>query len=207
MVKSFIKTSEGVAEYQKLKMPYEDELYDTAYEKYLTLTRKTPPEAVKIEYTNVVRIIAPGGERQYITHDETTTRQDPLGNIKMFYRGGLEVHPKPILRYEVRVNEEEGYVKEKYIAGIDNVETVYDIPFSKQNADKLYKFCTENTSFVIKKGLSNTDLRIKVDSFKDWRDGDVEELLRVGHIASSYERQKLLEERQGKVDPPQRLYR
>lgn len=52
-------------------------------------------------------------------------------------------------------------------------------------------------------------MRIKVDSFKDWRNGIAEELLRFGHIASAYERQVLADEKQGKIQkqmPHARLY-
>jgi len=46
-------------------------------------------------------------------------------------------------------------------------------------------------------------MRIKVDTFKDWRDVIAEELLRFGHIASPYERQRLADEKAGKVQQQQ----
>jgi hypothetical protein len=49
----------------------------------------------------------------------TETRFDPLGNVKTFHRGNIGKYPKPIPQWEVRVNPEEGYAKEKYIDSCD----------------------------------------------------------------------------------------
>jgi hypothetical protein len=53
---------------------------------------------------------------------------------------------------------------------------------------------------AIQSGGYGMGMKIHVDSFKDWRDGNPEELLRFGHIASPYERQRLADEKAGKIE-------
>jgi hypothetical protein len=81
---------------------------------------------VKAVIQNLLRLVLPSGE-EYIIYDQTDIRQDPLGNIKRFYRSGLGTYPIPIPRYEMRINEEMGYEKEKVAAGIDTISSREDI--------------------------------------------------------------------------------
>jgi hypothetical protein len=46
-------------------------------------------------------------------------------------------------------------------------------------------------------------MKISIDTFKDWKEGIAEELLRFSHIASPYERQRLADEKAGKIEKQQ----
>jgi hypothetical protein len=84
----YFKSPEGVKEFEKLNLTYEDEMWDDAYDAFLKLTKRTPAKEVEREIHNMLRVVLPNG-KQYIIHDMTETRKDPIGNIKKFYRNGL----------------------------------------------------------------------------------------------------------------------
>ena len=65
------------------------------------------------------RFVLSSGE-QYIIHDMTETRYDPIGNRKRFYRGGIGKFAIPIPRLP-----DEGYEKIKVVEGVETVETGY----------------------------------------------------------------------------------
>jgi hypothetical protein len=122
----FFKSSEGEVEYKKLGLKYPRTMMDDWYEKFLRLTKNTKKEDHKIYIGNMMRHILANGE-EYIIHDMRETKYDPLGNRKTFYRGGIGKYAIPLPRWEIKVNPEEGYAKEKYIAGIDMIETGYPL--------------------------------------------------------------------------------
>ena len=66
------------------------------------------------------------------------------------------------------------------------------------------------TAYVIQKGHQKMGLHVYFDSFHDWCNGNAEELLRFGHIASAYEKHVLADEKAGKIQrqlPPATVYR
>jgi hypothetical protein len=195
--RDYFKSEESLREYEKIGQPYPQETYDKWYDDFLKLTRATKEKDIKIEIHNMKRYILKSGE-QYIVHDETTTKFDPLGNRKSFYRGGIGKFPIPIPHYEIKVNPEEGYSKAKIITGIDSVDVGYSIPFDKPNIDRLLKYTDGNTQYSISKQDYQSGKRFTIASLHDWIEGDIIELLRFGHIASSYEKQILADEKIGK---------
>lgn len=197
MVRDYFKSPEGEAAYKEIGMPYPEEMYDDWYNKFLKLTKNTPEKDVKRHIQNMKRYITSSGE-EYLIHDMSEERSDPLGNRKRFYRGNLGKYGKPIPHYEIKVDPEEGYAKSKIVTGIDMVEDCYSIPFTKENIDKVVKYCDGNTSFCIQKQDHQSGRRIGVRSLEEWKNGKVEELLRFGHSASSYEKQILEDEKIGK---------
>lgn len=136
--------------------------------------------------------------KEFILHDMSERKLDPLGNVKTFYRGNIGKYGKPIPHFEIKVNAEEGYVKEKYVSHIDMIEECYSIPFTQENIDKLQKYCDGNTAYSIQKQDYRAGMTFIIESLKDWREGKAEELLRFGHIASSFEKQILEDEKIGK---------
>ncbi|MFZ0554935.1 MAG: hypothetical protein WBL67_13910 [Nitrososphaeraceae archaeon] len=49
MAHDFYKSKEGVQEYKKLGLSYDDELWDRQYEEFLKPTKMTPAKEVKID--------------------------------------------------------------------------------------------------------------------------------------------------------------
>ena len=61
----YFKSPEGVKEFEKLNLTYEDEMWDDAYDAFLKLTKRTPEKEVEREIHNMVRVVLPNG-KQYI---------------------------------------------------------------------------------------------------------------------------------------------
>ncbi len=197
MPRDFFKSKEGEAAYAELRVPYPEELYDAAYSKWTELTKRTKEKDIKRYIQSMKRYITREGE-EFLVYGESVTKQDPLGNEKSFYRGNIGKYGRPVPHYEIKVNAEEGYAKEKFVSHIDRVDDCYSIPFTKENVEPLHKYTDGNTAFVIQKEDFQSGRRLSIASYEDWIDGDVIELLRFGHRASSYEKQILADEKIGK---------
>lgn len=195
---NFYSSPEGIAEYKKIGMEYPKTLMDYWYKQFLRVTKNTKKEDYKIYIRNMKRVILSSGE-EYIVHDMDETRYDGLHNRKVFHRGGIGLYAKPVPHREIkaRVSEDEGFVQD-VITTVESVETGYSIPFNQKNIDKLIKYCDGNTAFIIQKMDYQSARKFTIRSLNDWQNGSTEELLRFGHIASSYEQQILADEKQGK---------
>ena len=163
----------------------------------LKLTKNTKEKDYKIHIRQMRRFILKSGE-EFLIHDMSEERTDPLGNVKTFYRGGIGKYGKPIPHYEIKVDPEAGYEKSKVVTGIDSIEDCYSIPFTKENIEPLTKYTDGNTAYSIQKEDFKTGLTFTIDNYHSWLTGKPEHLLRFGHIASSYEEQILADEKIGK---------
>ena len=68
--------------------------------------------------------------------------------------------------------------------------------FSCKTADRIRIDELEHpTAYMIEKGYQKMGLHDSIDSFHDRYNGNAEELLRFGHIASVYEKQVLADEK------------
>lgn len=132
----YYKSPEGEAEYKKIGLEYSKTLQDYHYMQFQKLTRFTKKEDHKKYISNMRRYILASGE-EYVIHDMTETKYDPIGNRKTSNRSNIGVYGKPVPRYEIRVDPEQGYAKERYVAGIDTVDECYSIPFDKKHIDEL----------------------------------------------------------------------
>lgn len=81
----------------------------------------------------MLRIVLDSDE-QYIVHDLTFFGEDSIGNPKTFYKGqqGLIEVPLPTWRFKVGP-EEDGFEREKYVAGVQDLKIKYTIPFSEKS--------------------------------------------------------------------------
>jgi len=125
--KTFFKSKEGVEAWSKVDLPYEHAAWDSDYDSFLRITKKTPEKDAKSEIHNLLRMSLRNGE-QYICYDMTETRYDNLGNRKKFYRSNLGLFHVPIPDYQMRMNAD--YERERFTAGYSMMEVGYSIPFS-----------------------------------------------------------------------------
>lgn len=79
---------------------------------------------------------------------------------------------------------------------MSDMKTEYSIPFTVENVDKIKKYVTPQTQFIVR-DKGHNDKKISVDSLDELKLGSSEHLLRFGHRASDYEVQILAEEKQG----------
>ena len=130
--------------------------------------------------------------RYFVKSPEKT---EHYGTNLTFYRSSLGCYHKPEGRYSVKVDIETGE-KNKHFDGLTDMHTEYSIPFTVENVDKIKKYITPNTQFIIR-DKGHNDKKISVDSLDKLKLGTPEHLLRFGHRASDYEQQILVEEKQG----------
>lgn len=200
MPRDYFKSEAGIKAWADLGMTYNqgrEEMYDQWFENFEKLTRHTKEKDIKRYIQSMKRLVLKSGE-EFLVYGESLTKQDPLGNPKSFYRGNIGKHGIPIPRKEIKVNPEEGYSKSVVITGIDSVTDAYHIPFTKENIDPLIKYTDGDTAYSIQKEDYRSGMKISIDNFISWRDGNSIELLRFGHQASSYELQVLEDEKIGK---------
>jgi hypothetical protein len=135
----FHKSSEGIKEYEEIKISYpDDNLTDKAYEVFMEKTKKCPESKRKREIMNMTRIVV--DSKEYIVYDEMLRAEDGIGNPLHHFRGGMGRYPIPIPEYELR--QIPGTLDvEKATTGIRDIKVGHSIPFNAKNADALYKDC------------------------------------------------------------------
>lgn len=144
---------------------YEPSPWDNDYETFLRTTRKASENKdAKQEIQNLLRIVVPNGEGEFIVHDLAETCYDSLGNEKKFYRHSLGLFHRPVPEYKIRMNED--YEKETYTAGYNDMRTEYSIPFTTKKADELHKISTDKTAYLISLGRYKEGRRIRCDNFE-----------------------------------------
>jgi hypothetical protein len=197
--KSFFKSKEGTEAFKEVGLEYRSEMWDQHYDDFLQKIRRTPEKDRVRKIQTLKRVVLTEGEEseQYIVHDLLEEGKDPLGNVKAFYRGGIGCFHIPIPKYVLKVNDDGD--KERVTSGIEGLKIGYSIPFTKENIERISKYVTKNTQFVIALGNQGSHTkRITVNTLEDLKLGEAEELVRFGHRASDYEKQVLADEKQGK---------
>lgn len=165
-------SEESIKAFEELGMKYKNTMWDNQYEEFQRKTRKTPEKDRLRAIQNLKRLVIPetsrDKEQTVIIHDMREEANDALGNKLTAYRSGLGCYHKPRVRREYRLDMETGE-KVPVIVGIEELETCYSMPFTKENIDKsIAKYVTADTTFVIER-MSGGSRTIKVDSFEDWK--------------------------------------
>jgi hypothetical protein len=83
MSRDYFQSPEGLAKYEKIGWPYPEEIYDKNYEKFLKLTKNIKEKDYKIYIRSMKRYILESGE-EFILHDMSESRKDPLGERQDF---------------------------------------------------------------------------------------------------------------------------
>ena len=192
--KSFFKSEEGIKAFQEIGVEYEDEMWDKDYSEFLRKIQKTP-EKDRVKRIQSLQRVVTQDEQEYLVHDLSEEGHDALGNTLTFYRSNLGCYHKPQGKYSIKVDIETGE-KNKHFDGINDMRTRSSIPFTTESIDKIKKYVTPQTQFIVR-DKGHNDKKISVDSLDELKLGTSEHLLRFGHRASDYEVQILAEEKQG----------
>jgi hypothetical protein len=199
--RSFYKSDEAIQAFKEVGITYTNAMWDNDYERFQQRSRKTPEKERIKSIGNLKRLVIPTRDKEetYIVYDMHEEAKDALGNRLTAYRSGLGCYHSPIVRREIRLDMETGE-KVPVVVGIDQLETKYSIPFTKENIAKhIEKYVTESTTFIIQKGTSGRRLIVN-GGFEDWKNVSTEYLLRFGHAPSDYEKQVYADELQGKYE-------
>lgn len=212
MVKNYYISEEGKKAFAEIGLEYPTEILEREFEEWYT--KKTSnsssaklPDGERDKYIqSMTRLRVPNYSssdkityEEYIIHDMHISRMTKIGNFDQRYQSPLGVYPKPRPRYTVVQTADFDRIKK--LDGFDSVTPVYTIPFTKENADKLFKkYCDRKTQLIIRDGdhLSGTR-KYSIKTFEEWRDGTFEDLFFWGHIPSKEEiKYKNQEEKQRK---------
>jgi hypothetical protein len=199
MSRDYFRSKEGEMAWKEIGMEYNngnEEMYDKWYADFQRLTKNTKKEDHKIYISQMKRFVRKDGS-EFLIHDMREEKQDPIGNRKTFYRGGIGKYGKPHAKKVVKVDPET-YEKAVVIDGVDYVEDSYSIPFDKKHIEPLLKYTDGNTAYSIQKEDYQTGITISIRDYQSWVDGKPIELLRFGQIATDYQREILKDEAQGK---------
>lgn len=192
--KTFFKSEEGIAAWKAVDLEYEDERWDLDYAEFLRKTQKTAEKDRMKRIQNMQRVVTKDGS-EYLVYDLFEEAKDALGNNLTAYRHSLGCYHIPEGRYSVKVDIETGE-KIKKFDGIANMNVGYSIPFTTEAVNKIQKYVTSDTQFVVR-DKGHNDKKVTADNLDELKLGTAEHLLRFGHRASDYEAQILAEEKQG----------
>jgi hypothetical protein len=115
--------------------------------------------------------------KEYLTYDATDTRYTPLGAERTCYLPNQGKYPIPITQPELRMGE--NMTTEEISSGpIIRYDVGYEIPFTKENVDKIHEFADDKsqrarTQYILRRagGAKHTVLK-----YEDFRDGDFEDV-------------------------------
>lgn len=167
-------------EYAKLGQQYEESEPDKHWKFVQNQIKDDPNKKETIqEMTRVA--VAPGEE--YIVYNHMIAGKNPIGSYVSDAQTSVGIYPKFEPIYERYINEDNTY-GQRIIS--KNTTIAYYIPFTKENIDRLHKLCNDVT---MKAGLKTTyyimpegGTKITVASYKDWKDGEFEDLQEHGKI-------------------------
>jgi hypothetical protein len=180
----------GEESYKKIELKYPTHPFDTAYQRFLKVTRSSPEKDNKFIINKLIRLqLAPNDEnneipQEVILYDLCEIRLDGLGNVKKFARTNLGKYPVPS-RTVIKTYDEDNQPVIK-TGSVSEINTGYEFPFTKEKADELHKWCIDKrtikqpnlTQYIVER---SGERKISVRSFSDWRDGDFETLYAFGN--------------------------
>jgi hypothetical protein len=189
--------------FKEVGIEYRNRMWDDKYDNFERKTKRTP-EKDRIKFiSNLKKLIIPDTisdsrtEEQYIIYDMNEKAKDSLGNELTANRSNIGCYHKPKVKREMKLNDEGDKVP--VVVGIDELETKYSIPFTKENIAKIEKYVNPYTQFSIQK-MDGRRQRITVSTFEDWKNVENKYLLRFGHKPSDYEKTLYANELQGKYE-------
>jgi hypothetical protein len=203
MVSDFIKSPEGIAEYEKIGQAYPMEFLEEHYENdFLKNTTNDPKLLAEhgggrkpVEVANMFRKkTREGGE--YIYYGQTEYRLDKALNLKHWFTSRIGMYPIPRGRYEM-VHRDFGQV-ERVLREVEGVDTGYSIPFTKENLDKIRDLGLQHEGKTTYYVEAINGLKFSVATYEDLRNGDFDELVHFNKIPTPLQR-RIWQDSQGIV--------
>lgn len=175
------KSPAAEAEFAKYHLQYPDNEFQDEWDRHIRRLSNDPNKKDKITQMRRVKI---GEGLEFITYTHILSGHDQLGSF--WEKGQAEIGTYPILHAQnVReLNEEDGqYVT---ITKSYTEELSYWIAFNKENIDNLHKLCYDTPSISARSTaytvMPDGGTEISVRSFKDWSEGEFDELYEYGMI-------------------------
>lgn len=192
LCRDFTKSKEGIEEFKKLGLEYEDTLQDELYDNWLrettadNLAEFAPGVPEKQIATLHVKQVATGEYTEegnplyeyYVVYDVSHTRIDKAGNPVSRYRPNQGVYPIPRPYYKLGAMEF-GKAKRE-IDSISSIDTGYLIKWNKTNLLKLIKQIPLRKGGVGVGVTTSSGLRFTVARFEDLLNKTWDELIGKG---------------------------
>jgi hypothetical protein len=199
MVSGFIKSPEGVKEYEKLGLPYPSEFLEDYYENEYFKDTKADAELVSkygnghlpIEVLRITRKKTKEDNKEYIYYSVTEYRVDKALNLKHWFKAGLGKYPILQGRYEM-VHKDFGE-SDRVFKEITSINTGYSIPFTPKNLDKIRDLGLSIEGKTAYSVEAPNGIKFSVATYEDLRNGDYDELIHFGRIPRPLERKMWLE--------------
>jgi hypothetical protein len=192
-VSDFVKSPEGVKEYEKLGMPYPDWLWDTMYEQDFLKDSSNSPTLMKkygeghkpIEVTQIFRKRLENG-KEYLYYSQYEYRVDKALSLKHWWTPRHGTYPIPRGSYQ-QIKQDYDEKPKRVLKDILSVDTGYSIPFSPETLDKIRDLGTPRDHKVqyyldVGNGTSRP-----VDSYESLRNEDFDVLFHFGRTPKPLE--------------------
>lgn len=135
MVYGFLKSNEGVKEYQKLGLAYPDHIQDELYADWLKDTQGYSEDTAKYfgphkekELHRITRVKL-GDGKEYLTYQFMHYRLDKAANLTHRYQSEVGIYPIPQPHYKFS-HMDFGQMK-RTIDDVISIEKGYSIPFTR----------------------------------------------------------------------------
>jgi hypothetical protein len=194
MVTGYLESKEGQKAFAEIGQPYAKSLQDELYDEWL---KDTSAERLK-EYSKhsekevtQIRRVKTGDGKEYLVYSYVEHRLDKALNVTHRWRPQAGKYPIPQASYYIQrldFGKEERKFRE-----IRNIETGYSIPYSPKKVDEIQSIGIPIDGKQAYLMQTENGIRIAVKSYKDFRDGDFDELAHFGYIPSELERKLWLE--------------
>lgn len=180
MASAFNKSEEGLKEYKKADLPYEDTIDDHQHEEFEKLCNNSIHKDERTAQIYKIILYRTPESGECIVYSIMERCQDNWGSPIRSSRTRVGMYPIPVVQYGGRLNPSTG-APERYVVGLIEVKTGFSIKRSKAAFEKLESMVDpQTTKCYVKQGNS---MRY-VESWEDLRDGvPFDELMQFGKSA------------------------
>jgi hypothetical protein len=163
--------------YAQIGKEYQNTLTDDRYTLFLRKTANSPHSARNKKIVRVmIRELADDGN-QYLKYDIEDIRYDAIGAEWAEYCPNQGIYPIPISQPKIEFGDNMS-TKDVVNGDIIRYDIGYEIPFTKENVDKIHELCndisqSQRTQYIVKR---YSGMKHSVIKYEDFRDKIFEEL-------------------------------
>lgn len=165
-------------EYTKIGLPFE-ETEEDKHHKFIL--KQIENDTTKKETISAMTRIAIGPNEEYIVYNHKWEGINPIGSHVSTTQTNVGIYGRFEPIYERFIQEDNTY-GQRLIS--KNTVVSYSIPFNKENAEQLHKLCNDVTQRAGLRtryyAMPEGGTKITVNSYQDWLNGDIEDLLNTG---------------------------
>lgn len=184
MPNGFFRSKKGEEMYQLINKPYENTLKDDQYATFLKRTANSPHSARNRKVvTAMIRELGEDGE-EYLRYELKETRYDAIGAEHTEYCPNQGVYPIPVAQPRIEFGENMT-TKDVVTGEIIRYDIGYEIPFTKEAADKIHEMAEEKsrahrTTYLVSEYKGGK--RFTVPTYEQFRDTPFDSLFNGSYL-------------------------